>query len=34
MKYGTRNVRYRQRAVTMVAVGRELAKYRFDLVAV
>lgn len=34
MRFGTRNVRYRQRAGSKMAVGRELAKYRFDLVGV
>ena len=34
MNFGTRNVKYRQRAGSKTAVERELAKYRFELMGV
>jgi len=34
MKFGTRNVRYRQRAGSKMAVGRELARFKLDLVGI
>jgi len=34
MRFGTRNVRYRQGAGSKIAVGRELLMYRFDLVGI
>jgi hypothetical protein len=34
MRFGTQNVRCRQRAGSKMAVGKELSKYKFDLVGI